>query len=202
MKIKIEIEIEMASSCQDCRKYQDCLFLGNLLKGLIDTFSGRNLHHGCYSYHKLLRQPQRWCCRASVFLSFPSALGCILFMLYSYCFFVCHISGGGKTPLFLFSSCILRILFLFRCLFRSSRCHCIVYSAYCATKGRIGKDTGCAAMSTRITNSFMWRPHPAVITLSPCFQLSKVVPVSVVGGWWYSYSTRATYACCRWVCVQ
>ena len=99
MKIKIEIEIEMASSCQDCRKYQDCLFLGNLLKGLIDTFSGRNLHHGCYSYHKLLRQPQRWCCRASVFLSFPSALGCILFMLYC---FGCHISGGGTTHLLLF----------------------------------------------------------------------------------------------------
>ena len=32
MKIKIEIEIEIASFCQDCRKYQDCLLLGNLLK--------------------------------------------------------------------------------------------------------------------------------------------------------------------------
>ena len=50
MKIKIEIETEIASFCQDCRKYQDCLSLGNLSKYLIGTFSGGNLHHwflGC-----------------------------------------------------------------------------------------------------------------------------------------------------------
>ena len=37
MKIKIEIEIEIASFRQDCRKNQDCLLLGNLLKQLIGT---------------------------------------------------------------------------------------------------------------------------------------------------------------------
>ena len=43
--IKVEIEIEIASFCQDCRKCQDCLSLGNLSKELIGTFSGGNLHH-------------------------------------------------------------------------------------------------------------------------------------------------------------
>ena len=44
-KNKIEIEIEIASFCQDCRKDQDRLLLGNLLKELIGAFYGGNLHH-------------------------------------------------------------------------------------------------------------------------------------------------------------
>ena len=42
MKIKIEIEIKIASFRQDCRKDQDCLLLGNLLKELIGTFFRRH----------------------------------------------------------------------------------------------------------------------------------------------------------------
>ena len=50
MKIRIEIEIKIASFRQDCRKDQDCLLLGNLLKELIGTVSGDNLHHWYYYY--------------------------------------------------------------------------------------------------------------------------------------------------------
>ena len=45
MKIKIEIEIEIASFRQDCRKDQDCLLLGNLFQEFIGTVSGANFHH-------------------------------------------------------------------------------------------------------------------------------------------------------------
>ena len=45
MKINIEIEIEIASFRQDCRKYQDCPLLGNVFKELIGTVSGGILHH-------------------------------------------------------------------------------------------------------------------------------------------------------------
>ena len=53
MEIEIEIEIEIASFRQDCRKYQDCFFSGNLFQELIGTVFGGNLHHWCTEYRCL-----------------------------------------------------------------------------------------------------------------------------------------------------
>ena len=44
LKIKIEIEIEIASFRQDCRKDQDCFFSGNPIRELIGTVFGGNPH--------------------------------------------------------------------------------------------------------------------------------------------------------------
>ena len=54
-----------------------------------------------YSYHKLLRLPQRCPCCASVFLPFPFALGRILFLLL-YCFVLSVTSLGRARHLILF----------------------------------------------------------------------------------------------------
>ena len=86
----------------------------------------------CYSYHKLLQLPLRcFFCFASVFLSFPFALGRILFILLLYGFVLSVTSPGGARHLFVFIYLYIYTFSCLLCLLRSSPCHCIVFSAYC-----------------------------------------------------------------------
>ena len=78
----------------------------------------------CYSYRKLLRLPRRCFCCASVFLSFPVALGrtlCCCIVL----FCLSHLRGGHDTFFFSF--------FLFLCLFRFSLCQRIWIASICVS---------------------------------------------------------------------
>ena len=69
----------------------------------------------CYPYHKLLRLPRRCFCCASVFLSFPFALGRTLFSRTAVVLFCLPHLRGGTTPLGLFY--FIMLFYFFMCFF-------------------------------------------------------------------------------------